>query len=63
MELGRFQVDGEHLLIGELYVLGILLSVQHTADLDPRLGLGGRDETDDGRMSEQGLTAPVLRDE
>ncbi len=63
MELVGFQVDGAYLLIGDLYILGVLVPVQYTADLEPRPRLGGRDETDDGRVREQGLTAPVLGDE
>ena len=57
-----FQVDGGHLLLRGLQVLGILVGVQHAPDLEPRLCFGGRDQADDGRMSEQGLAAPVLRD-
>ena len=63
MELVGSQVDGHHLLGRGLHVPGVLVSVQHATDLEPRLGFGGRDETDDGRMTEQGLTSPVLRNE
>ena len=39
------------------------VSVQHATDLEARRGSRGRDEADAGRMREQRLAAPVLRDE
>ena len=63
MELIRLQVDGDLLLIRGLHALGMRVSVQHATDLEARRGSRGRDETDAGRMGEQRLAAPVLRDE
>ena len=60
VELVRFQVDGVHLFRRRLERLGIHMGVQDTPNLETRRRPGGRDEADDGRMSEQGLAAPVL---
>ena len=63
VKLVGFQVDGRHLFCRELQVLGILVGVQYTTDLEPRLRPGPRNEADDGRVIELRLASPVLRNE
>ena len=60
VERVRFQADGVHLFPRRLESIGIHPGVQDTPHLETRRRPGGRDEADDGRMSEQGPAAPVL---
>ena len=63
MELGGHEVELGHFCIRDLDSLGILPARQLRFDLEPRLGLGMADETDDGFIADQRSTSPVLGNE
>ena len=56
-------VDGSHLVVGDLDAGWIEVVVDLGANGEACLGLGGGDQFDDDLMADEGLCAPVLGDE
>ena len=63
MEVITVDIDRVHFRIGDLDGLGIVVFVEATLYVEPLGRRGGSDQLDDDLMADEGLAAPVLRDE
>ncbi len=63
MEMIAVDIDRVHFCIGDLDGLGIVVFVQAALYVEPLGRRGGSDQLDDDLMADEGLAAPVLRDE
>ena len=60
MEVGALDIQGLDLRFADLDAGRVLVRVPVTVDLQPRAGLCGADQADDGCEAVQGFAAPVL---
>ena len=63
MKLIWLDLDPSHLLIGDFLGFWIVFTIKHASHPQAGSSLGGSDEVDNGCMSQQWLSSPVLGDE